>query len=87
MNKPVYHICSCIECGAWPVRADETGKTGVCPAGHHVPVYVTEELYVKSFENKNDQCGSPGCTRPVEARGFKRCRPCIVQGAKNRKAS
>lgn len=86
----MYHICACVECGAWPVKSvDGAPRMGLCPDGHRVPAYVTEAQYTEAFEGKNDQCGTPGCERPVEAPGFKRCRPCIVLGAKQkrRKAS
>jgi hypothetical protein len=68
------------------VRQDaKNPRLGVCPDGHNVPVYVTETKYVEAFAEKNDQCGEPECTRPVEAPGFKRCRPCITLGSKKRR--
>lgn len=85
MSDPVYHICACTDCGAWPVRSEETGRFGTCPNGHKVRVYVTEEEYVEAFKDKNDQCGEAECDRPVEAPGFKRCRVCIQVGAKKRR--
>lgn len=86
MSGPVYKVCACIECGAWPVKQDETGKFGSCPEGHRVLIYVTEEQYVAAFKDKNAQCQETSCDRPVEAPGFKRCRVCIQLGAKKKRA-